>query len=194
MRALLASVVLACGLLGTTPAWAQLDPCLADPVACVGETVGGVTETVEETVQNTTETVTDTVGGLTGSGEGVVGGGSDPESSGGGSGTSSDPGTRGDRRSGRAPATGGSADDVAAASTAAREATAPPGVIPRQVAPDVFQRIRRAFTDSAGAFVFPLALIGIVGAFLVFQSRVDRSDPKLALAPIDARDDVLEFR
>ena len=192
MRALLASVLLACGLLATTPAWAQLDPCLADPVTCVGETVGGVTETVDETVQNTTETVTDTVGGLTGSGGGA--GGSDPEPSGDDRGSSSDPGTLGDRRSGRAPATGGSADDVAAASTAAREATAPPSVVPRQVAPDVFQRIRRAFTDSAGAFVFPLALIGIVGAFLLFQSRVDRSDPKLALAPIDARDDVLEFR
>ena len=41
--------------------------------------------------------------------------------------------------------------------------------------------------------VFPFALLLIVGAFLLIQNRIDRNDPKLALAPTFADPD-LEFR
>jgi hypothetical protein len=40
-------------------------------------------------------------------------------------------------------------------------------------------------------FAFPLALMLIVGAFLLVQDRLDRRDPRLALAPVGP--DVLDF-
>jgi len=40
-------------------------------------------------------------------------------------------------------------------------------------------------------FAFPLALMIIVGAFLLVQDRLDRRDPRLALAPVGP--DVLDF-
>jgi hypothetical protein len=40
--------------------------------------------------------------------------------------------------------------------------------------------------------VFPFSLVLIVFAFLGIQGRIDRSDPKLALAPLTADPD-LEF-
>jgi hypothetical protein len=43
-------------------------------------------------------------------------------------------------------------------------------------------------------FVLPLLLIAGVSVFLGIQSRIDRKDPKLALAPVDSRHDVVEFR
>lgn len=40
-------------------------------------------------------------------------------------------------------------------------------------------------------FAFPFALVLIVGAFLLVQDRLDRRDPRLALAPVGP--DVLDF-
>jgi len=45
--------------------------------------------------------------------------------------------------------------------------------------------------DVVKGFAFPLALLLIVGAFLLVQDRLDRRDPRLALAPVGP--DVLEF-
>ena len=45
--------------------------------------------------------------------------------------------------------------------------------------------------DVVKGFAFPLALLIIVGAFLLVQDRLDRRDPRLALAPVGP--DVLEF-
>jgi hypothetical protein len=42
-----------------------------------------------------------------------------------------------------------------------------------------------------GLVAFPLALVLIVGAFLLAQNRLDRRDPRLALAPVGP--DVLDF-
>ena len=42
-----------------------------------------------------------------------------------------------------------------------------------------------------GLVAFPLALALIVGAFLLAQNRLDRRDPRLALAPVGP--DVLDF-
>jgi hypothetical protein len=41
--------------------------------------------------------------------------------------------------------------------------------------------------------VFPLALALLVAAFLLVQNRVDRKDPKLALAPISSTQGLLGF-
>jgi hypothetical protein len=45
--------------------------------------------------------------------------------------------------------------------------------------------------DVVKGFAFPLALVLIVGAFLLAQDRLDRRDPRLALAPVGP--DVLSF-
>jgi hypothetical protein len=46
----------------------------------------------------------------------------------------------------------------------------------------------------AGAFSFPLALMGAVVAFLVGQGRIDARDPKLRSAPRTPKDMVMTFR
>ena len=45
--------------------------------------------------------------------------------------------------------------------------------------------------ELAGDFAFPLTLSLIVGGFLLVQGRIDRKDPKLALAPVT--EDMLRF-
>lgn len=46
---------------------------------------------------------------------------------------------------------------------------------------------------TASHFAFPLILALLVVAFLTVQSRIDRNDPKLRLAPIDSKHDLLRF-
>jgi hypothetical protein len=48
------------------------------------------------------------------------------------------------------------------------------------------------FPHVAKEFAFPLVLSTLVGLFLFLQSRVDRRDPKLALAPLDT--EIVLFR
>jgi hypothetical protein len=50
-----------------------------------------------------------------------------------------------------------------------------------------------ALTGDAARTVFPVSLLVILAIFLLVQGRIDRGDPKLALAPLDREDD-LEFR
>jgi hypothetical protein len=49
-------------------------------------------------------------------------------------------------------------------------------------------------TRIAQKIAFPLVLLILVAAFLLLQSRLDKKDPKLALAPVDADDQYLTFR
>ena len=51
----------------------------------------------------------------------------------------------------------------------------------------------KAIAQHPDKSVFPLSLLLLVLAFLAIQNRIDRSDPKLALAPTFADPD-LEFR
>jgi hypothetical protein len=53
-------------------------------------------------------------------------------------------------------------------------------------------RAAQAIVDHPDKSVFPLSLLFIVAGFLVVQGRLDRNDPKLALAPVFADPD-LEF-
>ena len=53
-------------------------------------------------------------------------------------------------------------------------------------------RAANVVADNADKSAFPGALLFIVFAFAGIQSRLDRSDPKLALAPLFA-DNELEF-
>ena len=47
--------------------------------------------------------------------------------------------------------------------------------------------------ELARRIAFPLALAFIVAGFLALQNRLDRHDPKLALAPVDQDQEVLHF-
>ncbi|MDQ1685745.1 MAG: large repetitive protein, partial [Frankiaceae bacterium] len=61
---------------------------------------------------------------------------------------------------------------------------------------DVSSAVRsvvNAVSKAGGGTGFPLLLLVIVTGFLIVQSRIDRRDPKLALASV-AADDTLQFR
>jgi len=53
------------------------------------------------------------------------------------------------------------------------------------------ERTGLSLENVVKGFAFPLALMLIVGAFLLVQDRLDRRDPRLALAPVGP--DVLDF-
>jgi hypothetical protein len=55
------------------------------------------------------------------------------------------------------------------------------------------QGVVNAVTHAGGGAGFPLLLLVIVFGFLLVQNRIDRKDPKLALASV-ASDDTIEFR
>lgn len=57
----------------------------------------------------------------------------------------------------------------------------------------VVQQIGRVAAEAAEQMAFPVMLLLMVGAFLLGQNRVDRRDPKLALAPVDLDADLLSF-
>ncbi|MGH2756284.1 MAG: hypothetical protein ACRDI3_00670, partial [Actinomycetota bacterium] len=94
--------------------------------------------------------------------------------------------------------------DVYGSHLAAARATDPKGVIRlersdsdsptvRASTPGVFAEIGRVAAEAAQQVAFPLALAMMVGAFLMVQNRIDRRDPKLALAPIDSDHELLTF-
>ena len=55
------------------------------------------------------------------------------------------------------------------------------------------QGVVNAVTHAGGGTGFPLLLLFVVLVFLLVQNRIDRKDPKLALASV-AADDTIEFR
>jgi hypothetical protein len=57
----------------------------------------------------------------------------------------------------------------------------------------MIERIARSAADVAERLAFPMLLALAVGAFVLLQNRVDRKDPKLALAALDADEELLGF-
>ena len=57
----------------------------------------------------------------------------------------------------------------------------------------VITQIGRVAAEAIEKAAFPIALMLLVGAFLMVQNRIDRKDPKLALAPVDSERDLLIF-
>jgi len=53
--------------------------------------------------------------------------------------------------------------------------------------------VARAAQEAIKQFTFPIALTLMVVAFMLGQGRVDRKDPKLALAAVDTDEDMLSF-
>lgn len=66
-----------------------------------------------------------------------------------------------------------------------------PAVSPAIPQQGLFDRIGSLAIQAVGALAFPLALAVIVLLFVAVQNRIDRKDPKLALAPIAP--DLLRF-
>lgn len=56
------------------------------------------------------------------------------------------------------------------------------------------EQLAEAAVESAKKLAFPLALTVMVVGFLMVQGRVDRKDPKLALAPVTVEHDLLNFQ
>ena len=50
--------------------------------------------------------------------------------------------------------------------------------------PSALERLGRLAVEASKKAAFPLVLLLVVGLFLVLQDRIDRKDPKLALAPV----------
>jgi hypothetical protein len=60
-------------------------------------------------------------------------------------------------------------------------------------APVGFEEFVQEALEAARQFAFPLVLTLLVGAYLMLQSRVDKRDPKLAMASVDPEEDLLSF-
>jgi hypothetical protein len=182
-----------------------------DPVGTVEETVDETVQTVEETVG----TVEDTVDEVTGTVEDTVdpvlgGGGDDPvdpvvdetavlavetenaagqTQQGGEPGSQTGGGSEGGAFGGPRPRDAVGSTTLAGSSTPA-PASGAQGAI-RTVPSDAPLGFGDLFRNVVAGLVFPSILALIVVAFVAVQNRLDRRDPKLALAPIGP--DVLTF-
>jgi hypothetical protein len=214
LRALLLLAIGASFVLAATPARAA---CALTDLACVTETVTDVTEPITETVDDVTE-VTDqvigTVGGVVDQVEDTV----DPmvdevplpdppidvtepattADSGVGSDPRTGPGTpRGDSGNGSSDPGSGSSVERPIPVQALVGGTFVSGLDPSpssdvRIGPSPpADRTGVSLEDVVKGFAFPLGLMLIVGAFLLVQDRLDRRDPRLALAPVGP--DVLDF-
>ncbi|MDQ4005102.1 MAG: hypothetical protein M3135_02220 [Actinomycetota bacterium] len=189
MRTPLASLVLGLALWSTSPASAQFEPCLEDPIQCAGETVDETIDEITGNVDDVTEPVDDVINP----------GGENPSPS--IRGTRESDGSKGARDRDEvarfsSPGGVGSPEPISTARpgtgagrverpAAPRDATDPVG--------NALDRVRQSLSGSTETLAFPLGLTLVLGAFLLLQSRVDRSDPKLALAPVEPDDDILTF-
>ncbi|HUP70466.1 MAG TPA: hypothetical protein VM142_11730 [Acidimicrobiales bacterium] len=72
------------------------------------------------------------------------------------------------------------------------ESAAPPALLPSQTDETVAETILDVGVEAVKKSAFPFLLLLIVFLFLVVQDRIDRRDPKLAMAPV-YRDAALSF-
>jgi hypothetical protein len=185
-------------LLVLGPAGSALaDPCpLTDPLCVVDtveDTVDQTVDTTKDKVDKTVETVQKTVKDLTDpAGEEPGGGGGgggndegDDEVGGGGPGHGPK-----DQVSVAAPTVG--VPSAAAGETVLVTETSLPLVPSEQVTPILARGLPAALREVAVGLALPLlVLLAIVVGFTMIQNRLDRRDPKLALAPL--AEDVLRF-
>jgi len=169
----------------------------------VGETVDTTaTTTVGDTVDTTTTTVGDAVGGGGQVGPGTILEGVDPSGTLPGGGARPGPGET-PTGGGPTPTNGGGTTHTGTASSGSRspralDAAAGPGGVAPAVGGEISTAVGHPSPTSldggGGVFVaaarlvrtlaVPLALILLVIGFLFVQNRIDRRDPKLALAPV----------
>ena len=219
LRALLLMAIGAPFVIAAVPARAACSLTdLACVTQTVTETVEPVTEPVTEPVNEVTDPVTGTVGGVVDEVKGTVGPivdevpvppqlpdpsldvnqpttGDSSAGPGPGTGPGAPPGDSGNGRSD--PGTGRSAERPIPVQALVRDTFFISGVAPSpssdvRIGPSPpAERTVLSLQDVVKGFAFPLALVLIVGAFLLVQDRLDRRDPRLALAPVGP--DVLDF-
>jgi hypothetical protein len=187
--------VLPLGVAG--PALAQ--DCLPLDMACV---VDEVTEHAQGTVDDTVTTVTDTVGPVVDDTsdevDRILGGGNEPppppDGGGGGDSGGGGDGGSGNGDGGAGPASGRSALPLGLRPAAITTgATITPSEQPVQLdnGTDLRDRFATTIAGAAKSLAVVAALLGIAVAFVLTQNRIDRSDPRLALAPVEA--DLVRF-
>jgi hypothetical protein len=179
------------------PAPAHGHECPPLDVTCV---VNDVERTAHDTADDTVGPVTDTVGPVVDDTvdevDRILGGGNEPPPPGGGGG-GGDGGDEG----------GGPGDGDAAGGPASQRSRFPLGLrasittgapivtVEPPIGLDRRTSLRERFgTTVAGAaksLVVVAVLLGIAVAFVLTQSRIDRTDPRLALAPVES--DVVRF-
>jgi hypothetical protein len=193
----------ACGLLALTlasPALADgscptLDPaCLVEgAVSDAGDTVGEIVDPVDEATRPVVERVLEEI-------DQILGGGGSVDPPGGGGGNDDGPGVRGDTGG----TTGGGRERDGLLAPGSSRITSQQVFDGTASGQDVFIRPRADLPGSgpggglggvlAGAArstLVVLVLLGVALAFVVIQNRLDRNDPKLALAQV--RPDALRF-
>lgn len=198
LRALAVAALLALPIVLAAPASA--DECPPLDIDCVvGEVVeegGGVLEETVETVEETAGEVTEPVLGGTPADPGGTPGAGQDEPAGDG-----DPGNRDERRRDR-DRRAGTPGGAAASRTAVRAGAEPaaastPATIPFDPAqtvtdePALRQRLAAAGAGAVKSLAAVLLLMIGAGVFVLIQNRLDRKDPRLALAP--TRSDVVRF-
>jgi hypothetical protein len=211
LRALFLLAIGASFVLAATPARAA---CALTDLACVTETVTEAADDVTEPITEVTDQVIGTVGGVVDEVEDTV----DPivdevplpdppvnvteppttADSGVGSDPRTGPGTpRGDSGNGSSDPGPGSPAERPIPVQALVGGAFVSGLDPSpssdvRIGPSPpAERTGVSLEDVVKGFAFPLGLALIVGAFLLVQDRLDRRDPRLALAPVGP--DVLDF-
>ena len=175
----------------------------------VGGVAGSIQKTVEqskETVTEVTEATNDTLGsvgsgtleGVTGAVEGTVGnvgkelGSKDPRKE-----RTAQGAARTTTTSNSAQVLGHSfADALRSDGKALKPVLArsnPTSTVSAPVGESLVEQISKIAAEAVKQAAFPIALILLVVGFLMVQNRVDRKDPKLALAPVDSQHDSLSF-
>jgi hypothetical protein len=181
-------VLLAGGLLGLSAPAAADEACAALDVTCE---VTLALDDAEDAIGDSTDEVTGTVEGLVGEVDGIVRPPGDPGPGGGGDG--SDPGGRGEEDGHRGRQHDRRADVAPGPRPPVSPVTAPLGGAPGPTPPNLIAGDSIAATVEAAAKGLLALVVGsaIAAAFATIQQRIDRDDPKLALAPTTS--DVVEF-
>jgi len=178
---------------------ASADLCqLTDPlctIETVDDTVDQTVDTVKDNANTTVDTVRKTVRdvidpGTDDPGGGGGGGGNDDRDDGKGNG--SDP--RGKDSPSAKPASGvGSAVEIGSSLVPPTVSEIVPVIqLDEEEPPVLVQDLPGALREAVVGLALPLLLVmGIIGGFTMIQNKLDRRDPKLALAPLSV--DVLRF-
>ncbi len=160
----------------------QATEVIEQTTAAVEETAAAITDQANELVEPTTDEVLgSTVAQPSGPGAKEPGGDGTASGPGGVKSRTVGGGGAGPSSFGRGPVIGPVAAPISLTPAASL-------TIPRQ---GFFERIGSLAIEAAKELAFPLALALIVLLFVAVQNRIDRKDPKLALAPVAP--DLLRF-
>lgn len=181
-----------------------------DTSGTVGDVISGkgkeISEAVDSTSESTNEVIKELTGGAVGGRNGnlpigVIQPGDQGEVSDRGSKPALGSSTSGGIASGAQGSAGFTQGSSAAAAAANSLLNFNPALLSETVgdAGDVREPMRlddvmAEVIEAARRLAFPLMLLALVVGYVVFQNRIDRKDPKLALAALDQDPDLLSFR